>query len=281
MTPVSRFVTAVAMACLPLLARGEGKCDDDPVPFGPAGKLVVAWSIPYPKDALVRVCGEDVFNQVDRALELSPYPPGYPPRYQNPKLVELFNDTRVASDADLASWKALLRLPMPTEAEAAFRDHLRDHHIRGAMVEHPPVIPAGYSLCTCVLQRGVIVYYPGNQQEDLYVRSHFSSTNPAKSASEIFAPRGGYWFSFKRDKIWFPVRLNRLLKEKAWMVLDILTPKGKPLKAAAIPAPYTVAKQARVRVLNQDFEAIRLLATFDPATFDPARPLADLEIAPP
>ena len=121
-------------------------------------------------------------------------------------------------------------------------DHLTAFHIRGAMVEHPTVSPVGYSLCTCVLQRGVVVYYPGNQQEDLYVRSHFASANPAQKTFEIFAPRGGYWFSFKRDKIWFPLRLNKLLKEQAWMVLDILTPKGKPLPAGAVPAPYKVAK---------------------------------------
>lgn len=281
MAPGSRFVIAVAVACLPLLANAEGKCDDDPVPFGPAGKLVVSWTVPYPKDALVKFTGEDIFNQVDQALQLPQYPPGYPATYQNPKLVDLFNDTRVASDADLMGWKDLLQLPMPPQALAAFRDHLRTLHIRGAMVEHPPVTPAGYSLCTCVLQRGVVVYYPGNRQEDLYVRSHFASTNPATKASEVFAPRGGYWFSFKRDKIWFPVRLNQLLKEKAWMVLDVLTPRGKPLKGDAIPAAYTVAKRAQVKVLNQDFEAIRLLATFDPAAYEPGKPLADLEIAPP
>lgn len=280
MLRASRLVILMAMASLPLLAGAEGKCDDDPVPFGPAGKLVVAWSIPYPKDALVKVVGEEIFNQVDQALQLPQYPPGYPARYQNPKPVEIYNDTRVASEAELAGWKDLLKLPMPAKAESAFREHLKDFHLRGAMVEHPPVAPAGYSLCTCVLQRGVVVYYPGNQQEDLYVRSHFSSTHPAKG-SEVFAPRGGYWFSFKRDKIWFPVRLNRLLQEKAWMVLDVLTPRGKPVKAEAIPAAYTVAKRAQVRVLNQDFEAVRLLATFDPATFDPQKPVVDLEIAPP
>lgn len=276
MTPASRFVIAVAMACLPLLARGEGKCDDDPVPYGPAGKLMVTWSIPYPEGSLVRFCGEEVFNTVDQQLGLSSFPEGYPEKYRNPKPVDFFNDTELLTASDLKNWQGRFQITMPPESVAAFDEYVRGkHHIRAALVEHPPVTPAGYGICSCVLQRGVIVYDPGSKQEDLYVRSHFSSLKDPRTF-EVFAPRGGYWFSFRRDKIWFPLRLNKLLKEQAWMVLDILTPKGKPLPAAAIQAPYTVAKRGPVKLFNRDYEAVRVLATFQPGKAAP-----DLELAPP
>lgn len=277
MTLFSRFVMLVALAGLPLLARGEGKCDDDPVEFGPAGQLVVTWSIPHPQGALVRFTGEEVFNEVDRQLGLSSFHPDYPAKYKNPKSVNFFNDTELTSADALKSWQARFKIAMPAESVAAFDEYVRGgHHLRGALVEHPRVSPVGYSICSCVLQRGVAVYYPGSKQEDLYVRSHFASANPAQKTFEIFAPRGGYWFSFKRDKIWFPLRLNKLLKEQAWMVLDILTPKGKPLPAGAVPAPYKVAKQGQVKLFNQDFEATRVLGTFEPG-----KAVADLELSPP
>ena len=280
MTPASRFVAAVAMTGLPLLALAEGKCDDDPMPYGPANKLVITWAIPYPGDALVKLTGEEIFNQVDQQLGLPWFHPGYPDKYKNPKMVEIFNDTDFDTTDRLKAWqKQILKIDMADGTVAAFGQYVQEkHRIRGALVEHPPV-PSGYSICSCVLQRGVAIYW-GDGQEDLYVRSHLSTTNPTTKAFEVFAPRGGYWFSFKRanKKIWFPLRLNRLLKEQAWMVLDILTPKGKPLAANAIPAPYTVAKKGQVRLFTppQDFEAVRVLGTFQPA-----QPVADLEITPP
>lgn len=276
MTPSTRLVVAVAMASLPLLARAEGKCDDDPVQYGPAGQLVVTWAIPYPKDALVKITDVAVFNQVDQQLGLDWFPLSYPAKYKNPKLVNYFNDTELHTAVDLKNWEAF-QSTMPATTVAAFDDYVKQgHYIRAALVEHPKVNPTGYSLCTCVLQRGVVIYYPGNKQEDLYVRSHFSSTNPAQKAFEVFAPNGGWWFSFKRDKIWFPVRLNRLLQEDAWMVLDILTPKGKLLPTGAIKPPYSEVKRGRVTLFGQEFEAVRVLGTFQKGNA-----ATDLEIAAP
>ncbi len=279
-SPVSRFVTAAAVVCLPLLTLAEGKCDDDPMPYGPGNKLVITWAIPYPAGALVKFTGEEIFNQVDQQLGLPWFPPGYPDKYKNPKMLELFNDTDFGSTDELKTWqKTILKIDMPPATVTAFGDYVREsHRIRGALVEHPAV-PAGYSICSCVLQRGVVIYW-GDGQQDLYVRSHFSTTNPTTKAFEVFAPRGGFWFSFRRPnkKIWFPLRLNKLLKDQAWMVLDVLTPKGKPLPASAVPGAYKVQKQGQVKLFTppQDFEAVRVLGTFQPG-----QAVADLEIAPP
>lgn len=276
MNKAPRLVMATVTALLPLLARAEGKCDDDPVPYGPGNKLVVTWSIPHPQGALVRQTGEDVFNQVDQQLGLSSFHPSYPAKYRNPKLVDIYNEAELLTADDLKAWQKRFGNTVPPESYAAFDEYVKGgHHIRGVLVEHPMVSPAGYALCSCVLQRGVVIYNPSGKQEDLFVRSHFSSVKDAKTF-ENFAPREGFWFSFRRDKIWFPLRLNKLLKEQAWMVLDILTPKGKPLPAGAIKPPYTEAKRGPVKLLGQDYEAVRVLGTFQPG-----QAVADLEIPSP
>lgn len=274
MTPIARFVIVLAMATLPLLASAEGKCDDDPVEYGPNKQLVVAWAIPYPQGALVRITDELVFDQVDKQLGPEKYPSDFPAKYRNPKPVNHFNDTELLTGADLKKWEDRFNtIQMPQTTVDAFDDYVRQRNIiRAALVEHPKVNPSGYSLCSCVLQRGVIVYYPGNKQEDLYVRSYFSSTKmdgERKGPFEVFAPRGGWWFSFTRDRIWFPLRLNRLLKEDAWMVLDILTPKGKPLAkikdAVNAKWSYREAKRATapVKLFGQEFEAVRVMGKFE------------------
>jgi hypothetical protein len=281
MTLFSRFVI-VAMAGMPFLARGEGKCGDDPVPYGPGGKLVVTWAIPYPENSFVRFTGEDVFNEMDRQLGLSSFPAGYPNKYRNPKPVGFFNDTELLTANDTKNWEKRFGIDVPPASLAALDEYVQGtggvsgkHHIRGALVEHPPVIPAGYSICSCVLQRGVIVYDPASKQEDLYVRSHFSSVKNAQTF-ESFAPSGGYWFSFTRSRIWFPLRLNKLLKEQAWMVVDVLTPKGRPIPASAIVKPYSAVKRQLVKLFNKDWEAVRVVASFQPG-----QAAADFELTPP
>lgn len=287
MTPRTRLVLAVAMAFLPFLARAEGKCLDDPKLWKDGqgrSVLVVTWTIPFPAGAKVeRDVGAEVFAALNGAAGNE-----IPEGYAKDNLINLTTtafpqgpgDTRVmTSPQELQAWEQQFDVVMQPAVMGVFNSYFQDKkHVYGTVVEHPGLAsPVGYRFCTCTLQRAVVIWEKG--QEQLYVRSSFRS---AKSplAFVNFVPHAGLKFSFPSSRIWFPLKLNRVLPEPgaaAHLVLDVLTRTKLPPQA--IPKDQVaVMSQGTVTLGPNRYEYVRLTRRYDLA--DPS-PIEDLSLSPP
>ncbi len=251
MTPFSRFVIAVAMASLPILARGEGKCEDDPkVWVDPAGvkHLVVTWSIPVPADATV---DHDPTGTLlaDLDTRFGSEPAGFPSEYSinlettaflpHPETKKKLDNTKAVEDWLLKHFDIRLE----PEVKPALEDYFKNKRwIYGRVVEHPPALQdgLGYRFCTCTLQRAAVVFdwSRKGKEEELWVRTRFRSARDQLTFVN-FVPRTPVVFTFQAGKVWFPLALNRILPEPgkpAFLLLDVLS--RKPLALDQIPAAF-------------------------------------------
>jgi hypothetical protein len=260
-------------------ARAEGKCGDDPVQYGPGRMLVVTWTLPYPKKALVRMSGRSVFDDVDAKLG-APSPKGY--QAPKPTEVTLFNDTDLAGVDAFVEWETRTlgfdptTLPEWSKAKAKLEEYVppgdekkRDYALRGGLVEHPALAdPKGFSVCTCILQRGVLIL--DGDQEDLWVRATFQTSKKDDARKFTFMPRDGWWFSFKSSSMWFPLRLNELQTERSWLVLDLLVPTPREFKGpVAWGNGLEEIKRGQVQLFGKTYNAVRLHREFAPRTSVP------------
>lgn len=286
MTLFSRFVITVTIAGLPFLARGEGKCLDDPKIWKDgAGKdvLVVTWTIPFPAKAKIeRDVGADVFAEVNKAAG-SEIPAGFPKEHLSNVATVAYpsgtDATKVSSTPEeLAAWEQQFGVTMMPVVMDVFRSYFQDNkYVYGTVVEHPALSnPVGYRFCTCTLQRAVVIWENG--QEQLHVRSTFrSAKDPLNFVN--FVPRSGLKFTFQSSQIWFPLKLNRVLPEPgapAFLVLDVLTRTELP--AAAIPGEFGVARRGTVTLGKTRYQFVRLTRRYDLG--DPA-PIEDLSLRAP
>ena len=269
-----RIAVVVFLLAPAFAARAEGKCGDYPVPKGPADELVVTWAIPYPRGAEAGIDGPSIFKKADAALGTS-----LPPQYtgpKNPTSVRLFGDRALDTVEELVRWEKDYEIEVPHESEKALREY-KDHRFRGAIVEHPHVQNnKEYTICTCMLQRGVLVF--DGARERLWVRSRFHTTDGKKPRA--FEPGSGWWFRFDSKTIWFPLRLNALQKERAWMVLDVFAPRQfKDIKAAKWGLDVVEVKRTArpVKLFNNEppYHGVRLFRAFKVG-----EAVADLDVDP-
>jgi hypothetical protein len=290
----SRWVVTIAALCaMPVTARAEGKCLDDPTLWTDGtGKqvLVVTWTIPFiAKDAKIeRDTGNDVFAAMSRVAG-SEIPPGFPGDY----LLNLatvpyppgLDGTQVMTTLDeLSAWEEKFHVVMNPLVMAVFKTYFDDDETRdgkknvyGTVVRHPHLDdPSGYRFCTCTLQRAILIW--DAKQEQLYVRSSYRSARDPRNFAN-FVPRAGLKFTFTTGRIWFPLRLNRVLPEPgapAFLMLDILTRKALP--DSAIPVEFTVLQRGSVTLGNVTYAFVRLTRRYELGDVDP---IEDLSLAPP
>lgn len=230
MTRASSRVLMLASLLVPMLARAEGKCGDDPVVW--KNMLIVTWTIPHPANAAVD-------PNADRALmdalddKFGALPPGFPPAYGGLAVLE-YPETGHGKDKqklptlpDLQKYHEDFKMPLGKEAVELFRTKYYDpgKQVYARVVQHPPVPNngQGYSFCTCTLQRAVVVWDKGEEQ--LWLKSRFRNADSSGNFVN-FAPKQPIKFTFKSDKIWFPLALNEIVPQKdvaAFLLLDVLT----------------------------------------------------------
>jgi hypothetical protein len=241
-TPFSRFVTAVAIAGLPFLARGEGKCYDDPYHWKEKNMLVVTWVVPMPGDAKADTSDGSLLADLDARFGAEP--PGFLPEYASNVARYSYpahpsSKKTLKNRSALESWLAGFKFPLEPEAAAALDKYFKEgRSLYGLVVQHPPVSDngVGFRFCTCTLQRAVIVW--DGDQEQMWVRSTFRSARDQRTFAN-FVPENPVKFTFAATRIWFPLALNRILPEPgapAFVLLDVLT--KKPLDRGQIPAGF-------------------------------------------
>lgn len=286
----SRWVVTIAVLCAtPVAARAEGKCLDDPKLWKDAtGKemLVVTWTIPFiAKDAKIeRDTGNDVFAAMSRVAG-SEIPPGFPAEYLSNLATVPYppgqDGTKVMTTAaELRAWEAQFDVVMNPLVMTVFQSYFDDAEkksVYGTVVRHPQVDdPSGYRFCTCTLQRAIVVWDAG--QEQLYVRSSYRSARDPRYFAN-FVPRAGLKFTFSTNRIWFPLRLNRVLPEPgapAFLMLDVLTRKALPDNA--IPVEFTVLQRGSVTLGTVAYAFVRLTRRYELGEPDP---IEDLSLVPP
>lgn len=258
MTRLSRFVIFVAMACLPLLAAAEGKCNDDPfqVPEG----LAVTWSIPMVEAAVNENPTDTLLADLDGLL--GGEPPGFPSEY-SAKLTHYpfpAQTRQTLVDANgVATWLGGFNIPLGAAHRSALQDYFGQQTcvpkpgggtstcsitgldcdganpckklvVYGWKVRHPPAPDngKGFTFCSCVLQRAALVF--DGDKEEVWVRTRFRSARPRSgnvaAASAHFALSTPVVFTFQSKRIWFPLAFNKLPSEPgkpAWLLLDVLT----------------------------------------------------------
>jgi hypothetical protein len=274
---------------MPIAARAEGKCGDDPKLWkdetGTEG-LVVTWTIPFiAKNAtIVRDTGNEVFAAMSHVAG-SEIPPGFPGEYMTNLATVPYppgqGGTKVmTTEAELRDWEAQFDVAVNPLAMAVFRAYFNDaekKNVYGTVVRHPHLDdPAGYRFCTCTLQRAVVIWDAG--QEQLYVRSSYRSARDPRYFVN-FVPRAGLKFTFSTNRIWFPLKLNRVLPEPgapAFLMLDVLTRKALP--DGAIPVEFTVLQRGSVKLGNAAYAFVRLTRRYELGEPDP---IEDLSLAPP
>lgn len=271
---------AAALLLFPLLARAEGKCDDDPYLWkDPSGKemLVVTWTIPYPADAKVDpdVAAADRSLMADLDARLGAEPPGFPAEYSS-NVVEYPYPPHPNSRVTLRAVKEIdaylqgFAMRLEPEAVPHFDQYYKQSRVVYArVVQHPPAPDngRGFRFCTCTLQRAVALWEGG--QERLLLRSRFRSARDTRTFVN-FAPAGPVKFTFASKTIWFPLALNRILPEPgapAFLLLDVLT--RKKLDAASIPNSFSYDQPAgTVRYSGADWYVTRIWRKYqrgDPA----------------
>lgn len=273
MTPFTRFVISVAMACLPLLAGAEGKCDDDPFQL-PDG-LAVTWHI-----AMVEAAVDDnptgtLLSDLDGLF--GGEPAGFPPEYSTLLTHYPFpaqTHQTLADSNGVATWLGGFNIYLGAAHRSALDGYFAEQRcaprpgggtstcsitgldcdpsanpckkvvVYGWQVRHPPAENKGkgYKFCSCVLQRAALVFH--GDKEELWVRTRFRSARPRSgnvaAAAAHFAPSTPVVFTFDSKRMWFPLAFNKLLSEPgkpAWLLLDVLTKsKLDTKKIKMIPA---------------------------------------------
>ncbi len=280
MTPLTRLVIAVAMASLPLLAGGEGKCYDDPYQWKERNKLVVTWVIPAPSDAKMEASDGSLLANLDARFGAEP--PGFPPEYAGNVSLYPYPDhpgskRTIRNGQELKDWLQQFGFPTEPEATAALDKYfVQNRFLYGMVVEHPPVADngLGFKFCTCTLQRAAIVWDGDKQQT--WVRSTYRSARDQRTYVN-FAPQSPVKFTFAAKSIWFPLALNRILPEpgvSAFLLLDVLT--KEPLAVDQIPASFVADPKGKVPWQGGIWNVTRIWRKYQRG--DPAE---DLSLQPP
>lgn len=269
-----RTLLAVIAAALlsPGTARPDGKCGDAPHRLA-SGRLVVTWVTPIPAGAAVQQVGNEVFQLLG-----SDDHPQLLAKYRQKRKAATLQDSFVASSLpELQQWEAGFGItPEPEPARLLSAYFTRGYRVYGTLVEHPDVPEArrpAYTICSCTLQRALIVWDAG--QERIYVRSWFhSAAGPGEAHN--FAPAGGLLVSYPApDRITLPLGFSEVTAEpNSYPVTEILT--KKPLNTSWIPSRWKVAKLPPVSFEGATWQAVRLTARMNRGEVTP-----DLDIPAP
>lgn len=262
MTPLTRLVTAVAMASLPLLAGAEGKCYDDPYQWKEKNKLVVTWVIPAPSNATMEISDGTLLADLDARFGAEP--PGYPIEYASnvssyPYPNHPASKKTIKNANNLKDWLGGFGFPTEPESEAELGKYFQQNRwLYGLVVEHPSLADGGlgYKFCTCILQRAAVVW--DGKQQQTWVRSTFRSARDQLTFVN-FVPESPVKFTFPATTIWFPLALNRILPEPgapAFLLLDILT--KKPVAADLIPPGFVAQAKGTVRWQGATWNVTRI-----------------------
>jgi hypothetical protein len=252
------------MACLPLLARAEGKCNDDPFWLDTEKtRLGVAWSIPMVEAAVNDNPSGTLLADLDGLLGAEPagFPAEHSEKLTHYPLPEQTRQTFSDSNA-VATWLSGFNIPVEAPYRSALDAYFAPQKcaakepggtktcsitgltcddvsnpckrvvVYGWKVRHPPAKDKGknYKFCTCILQRAALVFR--GDREELWIRTRFRSARPASekvaAATAHFSPSTPVVFTFESKRIWFPLAFNKLPSEpdkKPWLLLDVLTQK--------------------------------------------------------
>ncbi len=282
MIPVSRFVITVAMACLPLLARAEGKCDDDPFLLRDRKTLAVTWTIPVlPGDDPTIDTRATLMTDLDARSPIEP--PGFPPEYASNLWKYPYPDhpeskKKITNKATHAAWLSQFGLAEGPVAAGITDKYFADGRMLfGVVVQHPPLPSdkSGYQFCTCILQRAVLLWDDLTGKEHLWIRTRFHSAKDKLNWTN-FEPSHPVKFAFLSPSLWFPLAYNHVLPESpSFLVLDAVTRK----KLGAV-AGFTSEDLGQVTyqigARPENWYVARLRARFEKGTSP-----ADLSIAPP
>ena len=221
------------MACLPLLAAAEGKCDDDPF-WVNAGrtKLGVTWTIPVPDGTAGVDQTSTLMADLDARAPVEP--PDFPAEYAANVWKTDYPDgpavngkpEKLDTPAKHGAFLNRFGLKRDPAASPITDDYFNKGRVFfGAVVGHPPIpSPVGYELCTCILQRAVLLWDDKARTEHLWLRSRFRSAKKDKRNWANFEPAAPVKVVFPSATIWFPLAYNRVLPESpAFLVLDVLT----------------------------------------------------------
>ena len=303
MSWISRIAIAATMACLPLLARAEGKCDDDPRKWqghpDKKDRLVVAWSIPLPADARI---DDDLAAELIQLLDAKPGGGSWqdfalPPEYEsNVHRTEIFRDPihpgaregRAGFDAlpKLEGWlNAHFSVPLQPEARPLLSGYLGGgSKVFSFVVEHPPRADdaIGFRFCTCMLQRAAVVLR--GSREELWVQTRFQTARDSNTFVN-FEPRKPVVFTFNlvRGKdasgqpatgLWFPLALNRVLPlpgKPAWLRADLLVNVKETRKLDPIPPEFSSMQRGTVQYAGETWNVTRIWKRYERS--DPANDL--------
>jgi hypothetical protein len=288
-------VIVAAVACLPLLARAEGKCNDDPFPLKD-GTLAVAWTIPVPAAATVAIdpYPNSLMQKLDADFPAEPegFPPSYSTNVQQmqyadpsnypisaqppPAKVEKLGDEG-KQDKWLKDLKLVGRDPGAVPITKKYFEGNK-HVLFGVVLGHPPAVDKGrdFKLCTCILQRAVVVWDDKDKKEYLWVRSRFRSGKPDGKHWVTFEPADPIQFTFDSpNDIWFPLQYNEALPDPpAFLALDVVTRKA--LSIGDVPQGFVVENLGQVPYKGENWYAARLRKRFEKRERQ-----ADLSIKPP
>lgn len=248
------------------------------MPFGSEG-LVVTWVGPAPAEGRVRITDGWAFDKVGSLMDgrTSTRPAQREkasvlktPRQQlekydrNVRRSEVFNASMAWDLETFVGWQERHGVEMEDRFLEIFKMYLeRGNALFMSLVEHPDVInPQEFTRCSIVFQRGVIFYRNG--REDLFLRSHFHSSNGDQDESVNFVPEGTVQMSFKTDSVWFPLALTEGIPEpSAEVVLDIVSDTA--LSSRDVPQPFEVLDVSRVGVGLDRLDVTRIAGTIQSA----------------
>ncbi|PPQ14554.1 hypothetical protein CV770_36360 [Bradyrhizobium sp. AC87j1] len=252
------FVLGIMSLATPTYA--DYKCGDAPYAFAEED-LVDVWIGPVPRGARIRYAEDEIFRQFERHVGPE-IPNELPEKYRREvQHVELSNAQISTSVNEASEWLKRYGVALEEGPAKVFRSYIdRGHYIFSTLIEHPPVPNArDFVACSIILQRGIIVM--NDDQETLYLRSYFHSTD-GKGAAVNFAPNGGLQMTFPSKVAWFPLELTKFITEPAaFVVLDVATPKPVKLRA---PTPFRlVGGHKKITFGGLDFYVTRMEAVLE------------------
>jgi len=238
------------------------------VPFGSEG-LIIAWTGPVPAKSRIALVEREVFQPVNRALDLHDYERGGLEHNQPVYLSQVFNVGLAWTREETVQWNSRFGMHLSKQAQDLFEKYLRSDEfvIFESLVEHPPVLhPEMFAACNVMFQRGDIYY--ANGREDLYLWSRFQTSSgmgpgaaPATRTAIDFAPASALHVSFPTDTIWYPLEVTKLNTGPTDVMLNVLTEKELTGKAAV--KGFRLEKGGRLDLGARSYYVSHLRARFD------------------
>lgn len=228
--------------------------------------LAVAWTIPVPASAVSSIdSAPSLMNELDARFPVEPS--GFPAEYASNVWRVSYpghpdTNRKITNAATHKAWLEKFGLAEgPVAASITARYLAANHMLFGVLLQHPPVPDkTGYELCTCILQRAVLLW--DKKQEQLWFGTRFRSAKKDKRNWTNFEPADPIKFTFASPKIWFPLAYNEVLPEPpAFLVLDVVT--AKPIDRSKVPSGFTIEDLGQVGYDGRTWAVSRLRRRYE------------------